>query len=197
VGPPLPGVSIRITDPENGSELDRGEIGMIEVRGPNVFQGYWKLPERTATEFRDGYFITGDLGFIDPRGYVSICGRQKDLIIAGGFNVYPAEVEAVIAELDQVHEVAVIGVPHADLGEGVVAVVVPRDPAFRDESALLELLDGHLARFKQPRRVVFVPELAKNAMGKVQKALLRERYRTLFGESKPLKVVGELTGRSA
>jgi len=197
VGPPLPGVSIRITDPENGSALDHGAIGMIEVRGPNVFQGYWKLPERTATEFRDGYFITGDLGFIDPRGYVSICGRQKDLIIAGGFNVYPAEVEAVIAELDQVHEVAVIGVPHADLGEGVVAVVVPRDPAFRDESALLELLDGHLARFKQPRRVVFVPELAKNTMGKVQKALLRERYRTLFGESKPLKVVGELTGRSA
>ena len=185
VGPPLPGVSVRITDPETGAVLPQGEIGMIEINGPNVFRGYWRMPERTASEFRDGYFISGDLGFIDERGYVSIVGRQKDLIIAGGFNIYPAEVEKAIASLPMVREVAVIGLPHPDLGEGVAAVVVPREPVGADAEALLAGLRGRLARFKQPRAMIFVDSLPKNAMGKVQKAALREQYRDRFqGEPK-------------
>ena len=130
VGQPLPGVEIRITDPETGAVLPQGEIGMIEVRGPNVFKGYWRMPEKTKAEFReDGFFISGDLGYIDPRGYVYISGRGKDLIISGGFNVYPAEVEGAIEALPGVAECAVIGVPHADFGEGVVAVVTPKPGA--------------------------------------------------------------------
>jgi len=181
VGPPLPGVSIRIVDPETGAEMPRGEVGVIEIAGPNVFKGYWRMPEKTAAEFRDGYFISGDLGLIDERGYISIVGRAKDLIIAGGFNVYPAEIEAAIDELPQIHESAVIGVPHRDLGEAVVAVVVPREPGFADADAIKADLADKLARFKQPRATLFVDALPKNAMGKVQKAALREKHKALLG----------------
>lgn len=181
VGLPLPGVSIRIADPETGTPLATGEVGVIEIAGPNVFQGYWNMPEKTAEEFRDGFFISGDLGFIDAQGYVSIVGRAKDLIIAGGYNIYPAEVEAALDELPQVRESAVIGAPHPDLGEGVVAVVVPREPDYGDAEALIAALAGRLARYKQPRRLYLVPELPKNSMGKVQKTLLRERFKSAFG----------------
>ncbi|MDR6511031.1 malonyl-CoA/methylmalonyl-CoA synthetase [Novosphingobium capsulatum] len=180
VGLPLPGVELRITDPETGAVLPLGAVGGIEVRGPNVFKGYWQMPEKTAEELRpDGFFITGDMGVIDPAGYVAIVGRAKDLIICGGFNVYPAEVEALIDAIPGIAESAVIGVPHPDMGEGVVAVVQARDAAL-DEAAVLGALQGQLARFKQPRRVVFVPELPRNTMGKIQKKALRETYATLF-----------------
>ncbi|KRB79473.1 malonyl-CoA synthase [Sphingomonas sp. Root710] len=181
VGQPLPGVSIRIADPESGRELPQGEVGVIEIAGPNVFKGYWRMPEKTAAEVRDGWFISGDLGFIDPQGYVSIVGRAKDLIISGGYNVYPAEVETAIDELPEVHESAVIGVPHRDLGEGVVAVIVPREPGFADADAIQAGLADKLARFKQPKAILFVDALPKNAMGKVQKAALREVHKGLLG----------------
>jgi malonyl-CoA/methylmalonyl-CoA synthetase len=182
VGPPLPGVSARITDPETGKPLDGGAIGMIEVKGPNVFLGYWRMPDKTKAEFRpDGYFITGDLGRIDERGYVYIVGRGKDLIISGGLNVYPKEVEEAIDALPGVVESAVIGLPHDDFGEAVTAVVVPAKDASRDGAAILAALAERLARFKQPKQVIFVDELPRNAMGKVQKAALRERYATLYG----------------
>ena len=181
VGFPLPGVEVRIADAESGTPLDGESVGVIEVRGPNVFAGYWQMPEKTAQEFRaDGFFITGDLGKIDADGYVHIVGRAKDLIISGGFNVYPAEVEALLDEVAGIAESAVIGVPHRDFGEGVVAVVQSRDPAL-DEAGVLTAIDGRLARFKQPKRVVFVPELPRNAMGKIQKAALRDTYSGLFG----------------
>ncbi|HEX6865758.1 MAG TPA: malonyl-CoA synthase [Caulobacteraceae bacterium] len=177
VGFPLPDVALRIADPDTGRELPRGEIGVIEVKGPNVFAGYWRMPDRTAAEFRpDGFFITGDLGVIDEAGYVSIVGRGKDLIISGGLNVYPKEVEAEIDALEGVVESAVIGAPHPDLGEAVVAVIAGRG----EEAQVLAALSGRLAKFKQPKRVVFEAELPRNAMGKVQKALLRERYAKLF-----------------
>ncbi|WP_354288767.1 malonyl-CoA synthase [Sphingomonas sp. UYEF23] len=180
VGLPLPGVELRITDPATGSPLPDGEAGMIEVRGPNIFKGYWRLPEKTAEDLRsDGFFITGDLGVIDERGYVSIVGRAKDLIICGGFNVYPAEVETLLDAVPGVVESAVIGVPHPDMGEGVVAVV-QRDASGLDEAGVLAALAGQIARFKQPRRVVFVSELPRNTMGKVQKKQLREEYSGLF-----------------
>ncbi|MBC2666738.1 malonyl-CoA synthase [Novosphingobium flavum] len=180
VGLPLPGVDVRIANPQTGEELPLGEVGVIEVRGPNVFKGYWRMPDKTATEFRNGHFITGDLGRMDDRGYVSIVGREKDLIIAGGFNIYPAEVENAIDALPAVHEVAVIGVPDSDLGERIVAVIVPREKGFADAEAITTALSDTIARFKQPRRIVFVDELPKNAMGKVQKAVLRERYSGAF-----------------
>ena len=183
VGLPLPGISIRITDPETGQELKQGDVGMIEIAGPNVFQGYWRMPEKTAAEFRDGYFMSGDLGLIDQQGYVSIVGRAKDLIISGGYNIYPAEVEAALDELEQVHESAVVGVPHPDLGEGVVAAIVARDPSFTDQSAIAAALADRIARFKQPKRFVFVQELPKNTMGKVQKTVLRETYHDSFKAS--------------
>lgn len=183
VGLPLPGVEVRIVDSATGQLLPQGEVGVIEIRGPNVFKGYWRMPEKTAVEFRDGFFISGDLGRIDQDGYVSIVGREKDLIIAGGFNVYPAEVEDAIGELEVVREVAVIGLPHPDLGEGVVAVVVPHEPDFADAGMITQALIDKLARFKQPRRVLFTAELPKNTMGKVQKAELRRRYASLFGTS--------------
>ncbi|WP_068090309.1 malonate--CoA ligase [Novosphingobium rosa] len=183
VGFPLPGVELRITDPETGNVLPQGEVGGIEVRGPNVFKGYWRLPEKTAEELRaDGFFITGDLGVVDARGYVSIVGRAKDLIICGGFNVYPAEVEALIDAIPGVAESAVIGIPHPDMGEGVVAVVQSRKPDL-DEAQVIAALSGELARFKQPRRVVFVPELPRNTMGKIQKKQLRETYGELFAKA--------------
>ncbi|HEX7743602.1 MAG TPA: malonyl-CoA synthase, partial [Sphingobium sp.] len=141
---------------------------------------YWKMPEKTEAEFRNGYFISGDLGLIDDRGYVSIVGRSKDLIISGGYNIYPAEVEAAMDELVEVRESAVIGVPHPDMGEGVVAVVVPVDKDFADGDALKAQLVERLARFKQPRKIVFVDELPKNGMGKVQKNVLREQLADSF-----------------
>ena len=179
VGFPLPGVELRIADPDTGDPLPVGEIGMIEVKGPNVFSGYWQMPEKTAEEFRhDGYFITGDLGQVDAEGYVTIVGRGKDLVITGGYNVYPKEIEMMIDELDGVVESAVIGVPHPDFGEGVVAVVVADRPL--EENGIIDALKGRLARFKQPKRVVFVDELPRNTMAKVQKGILRDRYGTLL-----------------
>ncbi len=181
VGFPLPGVEIRITEPETGKQLASGETGMIEVRGPNVFKGYWRNPEKTAEDFRaDGFFITGDLAMIDADGYVSIVGRAKDLIISGGFNVYPKEVEEAIDDLEGVEESAVIGVPHPDFGEGVVAVVVPRKGASVSEEAVVAGLKERLARFKQPKRVFVVDALPRNAMGKVQKKALRDEFAGLF-----------------
>ena len=179
VGPPLPGVEVRIVEPETGRPLPQGEIGMIEVKGPNVFQGYWRMPEKTAQEFRDGWFVTGDLGLIDENGYVAIVGRGKDLIITGGLNVYPKEVETAIDALPGVVESAVVGAPHPDFGEGVVAVVVRSDPAL-DEAAITSGLAERLARFKQPKRVVFRDALPRNTMGKVQKQKLREELQSLF-----------------
>ena len=181
VGPPLPDVALRITDAETGRPVAEGEIGMIEVKGPNVFAGYWRMPEKTAAEFRaDGFFITGDLGKIDPAGYVHIVGRGKDLVISGGFNVYPKEVEAEIDALPGVVECAVIGLPHPDLGEGVTAVVATGGGSAPTEAQVLAALKDRLARFKQPKRVLFVDDLPRNAMGKVQKALLRQTHAGLY-----------------
>lgn len=182
VGLPLPGVSLRVAEPESGAVLAPGEVGGLEVKGPNVFKGYWRMPEKTASEFRpDGFFITGDLGKIDERGYVHIVGRAKDLIISGGFNVYPKEVESEIDAIAGVVESAVIGLAHKDFGEAVTAVAVRAAGAQIDEAAVLAALEGRLARYKQPKRVIFVDELPRNAMGKVQKAALRETYRALYG----------------
>ena len=181
VGFPLDGVEIRICEAETGRPRRQGEIGVIEVRGPNVFKGYWKMPEKTAQELRaDGFFITGDLGRIDADGYVSIVGRAKDLIIAGGYNIYPQEVELVLDDHPVILESAVVGVPHPDLGEAVIAVVTLRGNAVFDEGAVLAGLRDRLARFKQPRRILVIDELPRNAMGKVQKALLRARFGGLF-----------------
>jgi malonyl-CoA/methylmalonyl-CoA synthetase len=181
VGFPLPGVSLRIAEPESGAILPQGEIGVIEVKGPNVFSGYWRMPEKTAAEFRgDGFFVTGDLGRIDERGYVHIVGRGKDLVISGGYNVYPKEVESEIDALPGVVESAVIGVPHPDFGEGVTAVVVRAAGAALDEREVLSALSGRLAKFKQPKRVLFVDDLPRNSMGKVQKNVLRDSYRDLY-----------------
>ncbi|MEL7470958.1 MAG: malonyl-CoA synthase [Pseudomonadota bacterium] len=181
VGFPLPDVDVKITDPESGQVLPTGEIGMIEVRGPNVFKGYWRMPDKTAEELREtGFFITGDLGKTDDAGYVSIVGRSKDLIISGGYNIYPKEIEEAIDDLPGVLESAVIGVPHPDFGEGVVAVVVPAPGAELSESGIITGLSDQLARFKQPKRVFFAKELPRNAMGKVQKKALRDEHATLF-----------------
>lgn len=181
VGFPLPGLDLRIAD-EEGSEVPVGDVGTIEVRGPNVFSGYWRMPEKTAEEIRaDGFFITGDLGTVDAEGRVSIVGRAKDLVISGGYNVYPKEVERLIDDIPGVVESAVIGVPHRDFGEGVVAVVVPEGADVGIETITVAL-QGQLARFKQPKAVINLPELPRNTMGKVQKNLLREDYQNLFAE---------------
>ncbi|ARQ00015.1 malonate--CoA ligase [Pseudorhodoplanes sinuspersici] len=182
VGFPLPGVGVRIADPESGAVLKQGDIGVIEVKGPNVFLGYWRMPEKTKAEFRpDGFFITGDVGKIDERGYVHIVGRAKDLIITGGFNVYPKEVETEIDALPGVVESAVVGCPHPDFGEGVTAVVVLQKGASADEKAIISALEGKLAKFKLPKRVLFVDDLPRNTMGKVQKNVLREQNAKLYG----------------
>jgi malonyl-CoA/methylmalonyl-CoA synthetase len=181
VGFPLPGVELRVVDAETGGELPRGTTGMIEVKGPNVFKGYWRMPEKTRAEFRDdGFFITGDLGQIDSQGYVSIVGRGKDLVISGGYNIYPKEVEVEIDQLPGVVESAVIGVPHPDFGESVTAIVVRERGAEIDEKAVIAALEHRLARYKQPKRVVFVDELPRNTMGKVQKKVLRDNYTDLY-----------------
>ena len=176
VGFPLPGVSLRVQD-EDGKSLPTGEIGGIQVNGPNVFKGYWRMPEKTAEEFTaDGFFKTGDVGKVDERGYVTIVGRSKDLIISGGYNVYPAEIEGYINDLPGVLESALVGVPHPDFGEVGVAVVVARPGATLAGPDIIACLKARLANFKIPKRCVIVPELPRNTMGKVQKNLLRERY---------------------
>ena len=180
VGFPLPGVQLRVQG-ENGRELPAGEIGGIQVKGPNVFAGYWQMPEKTAEEFTpDGFFKTGDVGQQDARGYVTIVGRSKDLIISGGYNVYPAEIEGVLNELPGVQESAIVGVPHPDFGEVGVAVVIARAGAKPDPDALLATLKARLANYKIPKRCFVLAELPRNTMGKVQKNLLRERYKDLF-----------------
>jgi malonyl-CoA/methylmalonyl-CoA synthetase len=183
VGFALPGVEVRIAD-ANGAELPRGEIGMIEVRGGNVFSGYWRMPERTREEIRpDGFFITGDLGTMAADARVSIVGRGKDLVISGGYNVYPKEIEEVLDSLAGIAESAVIGVPHPDFGEAVVAVVVPDGEPVQLE-LLKEALSERLAKFKQPKALVNVKNLPRNTMGKVQKNVLRESYGSLFSTTK-------------
>jgi malonyl-CoA/methylmalonyl-CoA synthetase len=179
VGLPIPGVQVRITGPD-GAELPQGQAGAIEVRGPNVFRGYWKMPEQTAREFRDGWFITGDLGAFDAQGYLAILGRAKDLVITGGLNVYPAEVEAALDDLPGVAASAVIGLPHPDFGEAVVACLVPAHGASLDEDAIRAALRDRLAAFKIPKRVLVMADFPRNAMGKVQKAELRHRHSGLF-----------------
>ena len=180
VGFALPGIEVRVADAETGEEVAKGEIGGIEVRGPNVFAGYWHMPEKTREEFRDApdgrWFRTGDLGRFDRDGYLAIVGRSKDLIIAGGYNIYPREIELLIDEMEGVAESAVIGVPHVDFGESVVAVVVPAPGAVPKPDAIMAGLADRLARFKLPRRVEMVDALPRNAMGKVQKNVLRERF---------------------
>jgi malonyl-CoA/methylmalonyl-CoA synthetase len=176
VGLPLPGVSLRVVDDE-GRAVAAGEIGQIEFKGPNVFLGYWRMPEKTSEEFReDGYFRSGDLGMLDENGYVSIVGRDKDLIISGGYNVYPKEVELCIDQLDGVIESAVIGVPDVDFGERVTAVVVVSEADSADAEGIIAALRPMLAAYKLPKQVAFVDELPRNAMGKVQKNVLRERF---------------------
>ncbi len=181
VGFPLPDVELKVTDPETGEPLPEGEIGMIEVRGPNVFQGYWQMPEKTAAELRaDGFFITGDLGRIDADGYVHIVGRGKDLIISGGYNIYPKEIELLLDAQPGVLESAVIGVPHADFGETPVGILVPAPGESPDIGAIMATVQGTLARFKHPRHLIVQDELPRNTMGKVQKNILREAHKNLF-----------------
>ena len=184
VGFPLPGVEARIAA-EDGTVLPPGEIGTIEVKGPNVFAGYWHMPDKTAEEFRDdGFFITGDLATMDESGRITIVGRGKDLVISGGYNIYPKEIETLLDEMPGVVESAVVGVPHPDFGEGVVAVLVTDGPAV-GQAEVDRALDGRLARFKQPKAVVTVDALPRNAMGKVQKNQLREQYADLFTQPHP------------
>ena len=180
VGPTLPGTEARVCD-KDGNVLGTGEIGVLEVRGPNVFKGYWQMPEKTASEFRsDGFFITGDLATIGDDGYVTIVGRDKDLIISGGFNVYPKEVEEVIAEYDEVEEVAIFGLPHPDFGEAVAGVIVAANGSTPDTNALIKRTQDKLAKFKVPKRIWVVKELPRNTMGKIQKAQLRKDYADTF-----------------
>jgi malonyl-CoA/methylmalonyl-CoA synthetase len=184
VGLALPGVELHVAHPETGAVLGTGNVGVIEVRGPNVFAGYWRMPDKTQSEFRaDGFFITGDLGKIDEGGYVHIVGRGKDLIITGGFNVYPKEIETEIDAHEGVIESAVIGLPHPDFGEGVTAIVVKQATARISEASILDALESRLAKFKLPKRVIFADELPRNAMGKVQKNVLRNQHADLYRPS--------------
>jgi malonyl-CoA/methylmalonyl-CoA synthetase len=182
VGHPLPGVGVRVVD-DAGEPRPPGETGHLQVRGPNVFAGYWRMPEKTHEEFTaDGWFKTGDVGRISADGYVTIVGRSKDLIISGGYNVYPAEIEGVLNEMPGIAESAVIGVPHPDFGEAVVAVVVARPGAQPDASTMIGSLKSQIANFKIPKQVFVVDELPRNTMGKVQKNLLREQHCALFAK---------------
>lgn len=184
VGFPLPGIEMRVAEADSGKVLAQGEIGVLEVRGPNVFKGYWRMPEKTEAEFRpDGFFITGDVGKIDERGYIHIVGRAKDLVISGGYNVYPKEIESEIDALDGILESAVIGVPHPDFGEGVTAVCVLKPGASVDETAMLTALGGKLAKYKLPKHIEFVGELPRNAMGKVLKNELRNSLVNIYNKS--------------
>lgn len=185
VGFPLPGITIRVTDPATRADIEDGAVGMVEVKGPNVFKGYWRNPEKTKAELHeDGFFTTGDLGYRDARGYIFLVGRDKDLIITGGLNVYPAEIEAAIDEMPEVAESAVIGCPHGDFGEAVTAVISLRDGKMLDEATVVARLRDKLARFKQPKRVLFMKSLPRNTMGKVQKNVLREQNKALYAEAK-------------
>ena len=180
VGVPLPGVELRIADAKTGKSVPDGEIGIIELKGDNVFTGYWQMPEKTKESFRDdGYLITGDMAHIDENGYIVIVGRDKDLIISGGLNVYPKEIESMIDELEGATESAVIGVPHPDFGEAVVAVIVAADKTLNEES-VMEFLADKMAKFKRPKAVFFVDALPRNTMGKVQKVTLRNEHKELF-----------------
>jgi malonyl-CoA/methylmalonyl-CoA synthetase len=176
VGLPLPGNAVRVAD-ERDAPLPQAAVGSIQIRGPNVFEGYWRMPEKTREEFTaDGWFRTGDVGTFDADGYLSIVGRAKDLIITGGYNVYPKEIELVLDAMPGVQESAVFGVPHADFGEAVTAVVVPLPGAVLSEAAILQQLKGQIANYKVPKRVIVVADLPRNAMGKVQKNVLRTAY---------------------
>ncbi|PHS78467.1 MAG: malonyl-CoA synthase [Rhodospirillaceae bacterium] len=180
VGYPLPGIQVRVAD-EDGSILAVNEIGVLEVSGPNVFSGYWRMPEKTAAEFRsDGWFITGDVAKMSEDGRVSIVGRAKDMIISGGYNVYPKEIEAIIDALPGIKESAVIGAPHPDFGEAVVAIIIAAPDASIDKAFIQKGLQDQLARFKQPKSVFVIDELPRNTMGKVQKNILRETYKETF-----------------
>jgi malonyl-CoA/methylmalonyl-CoA synthetase len=181
VGFPLLGVEVKVCDAETGAELPTGEIGVLWVRGPNVFKGYWQMPDKTREELReDGFFITGDLALIDDQGYVSIVGRGKDLIISGGYNIYPKEIELFLDALPGVKESAVIGAPHPDFGETVIAVLVPEDGVTIDPDAIEATARRNLAGFKRPRRIEVLPELPRNTMGKVQKNQLRDQFANTF-----------------
>ena len=183
VGFALPGTETRVCS-DQGEVLAAGEIGVVETRGPHVFAGYWQMPEKTASEFREGgWFITGDMGFLDASGRLSLVGREKDLIISGGYNVYPKEVELALDELEGIRESAVIGVPHSDFGEAVVAVCVPSEDNLPDERDVSTALADNLARFKQPKRLIQIEELPRNTMGKVQKNVLREQFAALFSDT--------------
>jgi malonyl-CoA/methylmalonyl-CoA synthetase len=185
VGLPLPGVEVIVTDPETGAPLPAGETGMVEVRGPNVFAGYWQMPDKTAEDLRpSGFFITGDLGRFDAEGYLTIVGRQKDLVISGGLNVYPVEVEQTLDAQPGVLESAVIGVPHPDFGEAVLAVIVARPGETPDLAAIETNLRATLADFKRPKAIEVLAELPRNAMGKVQKAELRRRFADRFRQAR-------------
>lgn len=182
VGLPLPGIQVRVND-DQGHTLGNNQIGNLQVKGNNVFKGYWKLPEKTAEDLgADGFFNTGDQGQIDEHGYVSIIGRAKDLIITGGLNVYPKEVESQLDDMDGINESAVIGVPHSDFGEAVVAVVVAHSGVDKPlaEDDVISALKENLANFKVPKKILYLPELPRNTMGKVQKATLREQFKELF-----------------
>ena len=180
VGYPLPGVEVRVCE-ESGNPLPAGEIGIVEARGPNIFAGYWRMPEKTSAEFRDdGFFITGDMGFLSADGRLTLVGREKDLIISGGLNVYPKEVELCLDDIAGIRESAVIGVPHADFGEAVVAVCVPSADNLPGHDEIEAALSYRLARFKQPKQYIRIDDLPRNSMGKVQKNRLREQFRELF-----------------
>jgi malonyl-CoA/methylmalonyl-CoA synthetase len=180
VGPPLPGVSVRVVD-ANDHARPKGSVGNLQISGPNVFAGYWRMPIKTAQEFTaDGWFRTGDLAKIDADGYVTIVGRNKDMIITGGLNVYALEVEQVIDQIDGVAESAVVGISHADFGEAVVAVVAIETGHELEEQTVIQAVREHLADFKAPKRVIFVDHLPRNTMGKVEKARLREGLAGVF-----------------
>jgi malonyl-CoA/methylmalonyl-CoA synthetase len=187
VGPPLKGISLRVRNAENGAvELDPDVVGNLEVKGPNVFAGYWRDEEKTRAEFSaDGWFKTGDVGRIDRNGYVHIVGRAKDLVISGGYNVYPKEVETELDAIEGVLESAVFGVPHPDFGEGVTAVVVAKPGAVLSEELIVESIKTRLARYKVPKRIVVVEELPRNAMGKVQKKVLRKTFAAIYANQAP------------
>ena len=182
VGPPLKGISVRVRNTESGAiEANSDIVGTLEVKGPNVFAGYWRDEEKTRAEFSaDGWFKTGDVGRIDGNGYVHIVGRAKDLVISGGYNVYPKEVEAELDAVEGVLESAVFGVPHPDFGEGVTAVVVAKPGAALSEEAIIESIKARLARYKVPKRILLVEELPRNAMGKVQKNALRKTFAEIY-----------------
>jgi malonyl-CoA/methylmalonyl-CoA synthetase len=183
VGPALPGIELRVVD-DNDAELRRGKIGHLQVKGPNVFSGYWRMGRESQQEFtKDGYFRTGDLAMIEADEYVTIVGRDKDMIISGGLNVYPREVETLLDSLPDIAESAVIGVPHPDFGEGVIAVVVPTPGRTVDSEALLASLHTRMAAYKLPKKLLPLEALPRNSMGKVQKTMLREQFATTFTDS--------------